>query len=379
MKHFRWGVLGTGFAARRFVHGLRTADAAEAVVVASRSLEHAQRFAAELGIPKATDSYEAAVRTEGVDALHIATPPSLHREHARLCLSAGKAALVEKPFALNADQACEIIELARKRSVFCMEAMWTRFLPLVRRVKELVEEGAVGEIRMFTGSFCIANSVLSARNLFNADLGGGALLHRGVYPISLAFHLLGPPDEILSRAIVGETGVDEHTSMLFRYKSGALANLYASLRTQGPNDLLVMGTRARIHVHGPIFRPYRMTVTPIQERSEPATNSRLDTLKESPWVHRLYQQFGRLASPLLNRKARHLTIRYRGNGYHYEADEVKRSVLGGKVESTVMPLSESLAVMQVIDEIRAQWPIQAGGLETLGQPSDESMPTGGGA
>jgi predicted dehydrogenase len=378
MSQFRWGIFGTGFAARRFVHGLRTADGAEAVVVASRSPENARRFAAELGIPKAADSYEAAARTEGADAFHIATPPSLHREHALLCLSAGKPTLVEKPFALDAGQAREIAEFAGKRSVFCMEAMWTRFLPLVRRLKKLVDEGAVGKIRLLNGSFCVATAVHSGRNLFNADLGGGSLLHRGVYPISLAFHLLGPPDEILSGAVFGETGVDEHTSVLFRYKSGTLANLYASLRTQGPNDLLVMGTRAGIHVHNPIFRPYRMTVTPIHERSEPAKNSRLETLKESPWIHRLYQQFGRLASPILSRKSKHHTIRYRGNGYHYEADEVKRCVLGGKIESTVMPLSESLAVMSAIDEIRSQWSARAHPRENPGQSTNGSIPTGGG-
>jgi predicted dehydrogenase len=380
VNHFRWGVLGTGFAARRFVHGLRTADDAKAVVVASRSSDNALKFAAELGIPRAAESYEAAVRTRGVDAFHIATPPSFHREHALLCLSAGKPVLVEKPFALNADHAREIVDTARKQSVFCMEGMWTRFLPLIKRVKELVDEGAVGTIRMLTGSFCFAESVRSGRNIFNADLGGGALLHRGVYPISLAFHLLGPPDEIVSRAIIGEAGIDEDTSVVFRYNSGTLAHFFSSLRTQAPNDLFVMGNRARIHVHGPIFRPYRMTLTPVKERSEPTKPpSRLEVLKESPWVHRVYQQFGHLASPILNRKTRHQTIRYRGNGYCYEADEVKRCVLGARIESTVMPLSESLGIMLAIDEIRSQWRAQARMREKQGRSTGESISPGGGA
>ena len=167
MTQFRWGILGTGFAARRFVLGLRTAKNAKAVAVASRSLKNAKKFAQELGIQNATDSYEEAAHIDDVDAFHIATPPSLHREHSVLCLNAGKPVLVEKPFAINANQAMEIIETARTKSVFCMEGMWTRFLPLMERVKKMVKENAIGDFRSFTGSFCIADAVRSDNNLYN--------------------------------------------------------------------------------------------------------------------------------------------------------------------------------------------------------------------
>jgi predicted dehydrogenase len=356
VKTFRWGILGTGLAARKFVLGLRAAQAARVVVVGSRSQEKALEFARGFGIPRAHASYERAVCDGDVDAFYVATPASLHREHALLCLNAGKPVLVEKPFAVTAAQARDVVDAARARSLFCMEGMWTRFLPLVRRARSMLDAGAVGDVRLLTGSFGIAERVDAQSGLFDPDLGGGALLDRGVYLISLALHFLGPAGEILSDAVIGGTGVDEDVAVTLRHRRGGLAVLHASLRTQCSNDLVIMGTRAQIRLQAPIYRPFRMTLTPVVARARDVSiRPGSEALRESRWIHGALQRLSRIATPLRNRHAKELLEPYGGNGYHHEADEVMRCVSEGRIESTVMPLTESLQVMETVDAIRAQW------------------------
>lgn len=359
---FRWGILGTGFAARKFVLGLRVARSAVAVAVASRSREKAEQFARSLGVARAYGSYAEALSDDAVDAFYVATPPSLHCEHALLCLSAGKPVLVEKPFAMNAAQARRIVEAARARSVFCMEAMWTRFLPLVRELKSLLATGSLGEVRMLTGSFGSAESPDPRNNLFNPDLGGGALLDRGVYPVSLAFHLMGPPDVVSGAAILGDTGVDEDVALTMRFGTGALALLHASLRTQCSNDLMIMTTRAQVRVHPPIYRPFRMTVTPNRQRAyAPSAASRMEALKEGHWAHQALQRSNGMAAALLNRRATQHSLLYAGNGYHYQAEEAMNCVRSGRLESPIMPHAESLGVMETLDRVRSLWAARSGG------------------
>ena len=187
MARFRWGILGTGAVARKFALGLQIErHEAEVTVIASRSLEKVRQVGQALAIGGIYGSYEEAVQNADVDAFYIATPPSTHRDLALLCLKARRPVLVEKPFALDAGQARDIIEAARASGVFCMEAMWTRFLPLIREAKRRISEGALGDIHTLIGSFGAAEATGPENNLFSAALGGGALLDRGVYPISLA-------------------------------------------------------------------------------------------------------------------------------------------------------------------------------------------------
>lgn len=309
-----------------------------------------------IGIPHASRSYEEAANDARVDAFYLATPPSTHRDIALLCLNAGKPVLVEKPFALNAAQARDIVATAKAQSVFCMEGMWTRFLPLMRRVKRMIDEGAIGDVRMIAGSFGTAEGRRPDNILFNPSLGGGALLDRGVYPISLAFHLLGKPDKISSEAIIGETGVDEDVAAIFRYDQGHLALVNASLRTQSSNDCVIMGTRAQIRIHAPIYRPFRMTVTPIHELERAgARRSRTESIRENHWLHSAYQRFGRFASALVDRNATQYAEYYAGNGYHHEAEEVMACVRDGRLESAIMPLDESIAIIEAMDKMRSQW------------------------
>lgn len=357
MKPFRWAIFGTGFAARKFVLGLRAAENASPAVIVSRHLGNAESFAACFGVETALDDYQQAAERSDVDAVYVATPPSMHREHALIALSAGKPVLVEKPFAMNAHEARDIAAAADLNAAFCMEGMWTRFLPTVRRVKQMIGSGAIGDVLMMSASFSLADAVCTRNNLYNAESGGGALLHRGIYPLSLAVHLLGMPDRVFGSAIIGQTGVDEITAMVLRYDSGALAQLHAGTRTNATNDCWIMGTEGRIHLHAPIYRPFRITVAPIRVRAKQGEvgTSRLNRLKEGSFLQGAYQRLEHVASAIRNRESRTLTLPYRGNGYHCEADAVRRAVEAGELESAIMPVSESVQIAELMDRLRAQW------------------------
>lgn len=357
MAKFRWGIIGTGPVARRFVLGLRQLEEAIPVVVASRSRANAERFSADFSIPNVAASYRDAVDLDQVDAFYVATPPSEHREHALLCINAKKPVLVEKPFSIDAQAAKEIIDAARTRSVFCMEAMWTRFLPLVQHLKKIVSAGEIGECRVFTGRFCAPEAPDPSKNVFNKNLGGGALLDRGVYPLSLACHLMGRPESVRSEAVYGETGVDDDSAMIVRHERGGLSIVHASLRSQCPNDCLIMGDRGSIQVHAPIFRPFKMTISKIEDATRSCAGSaQRGILTQGRFFHSLYHNSLELIANAFQRNgSQTITMPYRGNGYHYEAEEVMRCVRAGKIESEVMPLSESLSIVEAMDQARSQW------------------------
>jgi predicted dehydrogenase len=352
---FRWGILGTGYVARKFAHGLKASSEMSVAAVASRSVDSARGFADAFGVPAAFGSYDEAVYHADVDAFYIATPPSTHRDLALTCIGAGKPALIEKPFAADGSAARAIVEAAQTRNVFCMEAMWTRFLPAVRRVKALIDEGAIGEIRMLMGSFGAAEAQSPDNNLFNAALGGGALLDRAVYPISLAFHFLGKPLSALGETTTGPSGVDEQAAVILRYANGALASFTATLLTLPRNDFTIMGARGQIHLEGPIYRPTGYRVTPVTEAVRgKGAYSKGDALKESGLVQGTYQRLNGLLAPWLARHGKRFAAYYAGNGYHYEAEEVMRCVREGRNESALMPLGETLGIMETIDALRAQ-------------------------
>jgi predicted dehydrogenase len=376
LSEFRWGILGTGFVARKFVLGLRAARGASAVVVGSRSRDKAQAFARDFGIPRAYESYERALGDPEVDAFYVATPPHLHREHALLCLAAGRPVLVEKPFTLSAREASDVVEAARSRGVFCMEAMWTRFLPLVRRVKRLVDAGELGELRLVSGSFGLPERVDPDSGLFDPVRGGGALLDRGVYPLSLALHLSGPAREVQGRAVVGTTGVDEEVAITLRHENGALALLFASLRTACPNDLQVMGSRATVRIHAPIYRPFRMSLAPVVPRGrvDSGGSAVREALRESGMVHGAFQRLSGVAAGL-RRHAKHSLDPYAGNGYHYQAEEVMRCVRAGAGESPIMPLAQSVAIMEAIDSLRSGWASDKAGVGLARSPAQGQQGT----
>mgnify|MGYP001231077353 CR=1 FL=1 len=314
----RWGILGTGNIAGQFARGLAHAPDAQLIAVGSRSQASADRFGDEFNIRARYASYEGVAADPAVEAVYIATPHPLHYENTLMCLNAGKAVLCEKPFAMNAGQAKDMIRVARQKKLFLMEAMWTRFIPAMVKVKELIAAGEIGEVRMLTADFGFRADFDPAHRLFDPALGGGALLDVGIYPVSLASMLWGTPTSITAQAHLGETGVDEQIALIFQYADGQLAQLSAATRTDTPQEAWIMGTEGAIHMTPQWWHPVGFTLT---KRGQPPER---------------------------------FEIPYPGNGYQYEAIEVGWALRAGELESPVMPLDESLELMRIMDTVRAQ-------------------------
>lgn len=315
---FRWGILGAGSIARKFVTGVKALDDHEVIAVGSRQQATADKFADEFAIPHRHASYEALAADPEVDAIYVATPHPMHKENTLLSLRGGKAVLCEKPFTINAAETQEIIAEARQRKIFLMEAMWTRYIPIVQEAHRLVKEGAIGAVRMVTADFGYRAGFRPESRAFDPALGGGALLDVGIYPLSFAAMFLGTPDRISSLANLGQTGVDEESAFILGYPTGAMAVLYTAVRTNTPQDAVIMGENGMIRIHPPFWIPKKLTLTVAGKTQE----------IEMPYV---------------------------ANGYNYEAVEVAKCVRAGKLESAIMPLDESLSIMQTMDAIRAQW------------------------
>ena len=316
---FRWGILGAGGIAKKFSSGVQALADHELIAVGSRTQEKADQFADQFNIPHRHASYEALVADPEVDAIYVATPHPMHKENTLLCLVHGKHVLCEKPFTINAGEAKEIIDAARSRKLFLMEAMWTRFIPAVMEAKRLVDSGAIGEVRMINADFGYRAGFNPASRAFDPALGGGGLLDVGIYPLSLASMFLGRPDRIASLAEIGQTGVDEQSAFVLGYPGGQLATLYTAVRTTTPQEAIIMGTDGMIRIHPPFWIPKKLTLT------QPGKG------------------------------AQEIEIPFEANGYNYEAAEVAACVRAGKLESDVMPLDESLQLMETMDAIRAQW------------------------
>jgi predicted dehydrogenase len=313
-KTFGWGILGPGRIATRFVSDLRKLGDARRVAVASRDVERARAFAAQHGFARAHGSYEELVRDPEVDAIYVATPHPFHAEHACLCLEHGKAVLCEKPFAVNARQAREMAACAHANGVFLMEAMWTRFGPVMTQVRRWLQEGAIGEVRLLVSDFGFRAQVNPEARLFSLDLAGGAVLDVGAYVVSLASMIYGAkPQTVQATAHLGETGVDEQTAMTFGYAGGALAQLYCAVRTNTIHQAQIYGTEGAIYV--PFFWN--------------ATQATLAVAGRDP-----VQVTGEM-------------------GFHHEAAEVMACVRAGRTESAIMPLDESIAIIETMDQVRA--------------------------
>lgn len=349
-EKIRWGILSTGKIAHAFAAGLRSLPDAELVAVGSRSREAAEAFGQRFGVPHRHATYAALARDPDVDVIYIGTPHTFHKENTLLCLEQGKAVLCEKPFAINAAEAETMIRAARERGLFLMEAMWMRYLPALVKVRELLAAGALGNVRLLTADFGFCAEFDPHSRLFAPALGGGALLDLGIYPLSLASMIFGAPERIVSLAHLGETGVDEQSAVILGYAGGRQAVLTAALRTDLPTEALIMGTEGRLKIHNPMFRPHALTLYPRRQGPLPPSRipERFKRLGRALGLDRWWQRFQRGPG-----KPFHLPLS--GNGYNYEAAEVMRCLRAGELESPIMPLNETLAIMRTMDEIRAQW------------------------
>ena len=242
-----WGILGTGNIAHLVAEDLALLPDAELTAVGSRAQERADAFGDTFDVPHRHGSYEALVANPDLDVVHVASPHSAHLEHAKMALEAGCAVLCEKPLALNAEQAKRLIATARRRDQFLMEAMWTRFLPVMDDVRRLVhDEQALGDVHLLQADIGVAQSFDPTHRLFDPALGGGALLDLGVYPLAFAFNLFGPPDTVTSSAVIGETGIDEQCAAVFRYDDGTQAVWHASVRADAGRTCVLAGTGGRL-------------------------------------------------------------------------------------------------------------------------------------
>lgn len=311
----RWGIMGTGGIAAAFAQDLKLTGSGVVTAVGSRKAESADAFGARLGIPARHSSYEALANDPDVDIVYVATPHPMHHGNARLALEAGKPVLVEKPFTMDAAEARDLVGLARDRGLFLMEAMWTRFLPHVRHIRELLPSlGDVVTVSADHGQWFAEDP---AFRLFAPELGGGALLDLGIYPVSFASMVLGTPDRVAAMATPAFTGVDAQMSMLFGYKSGAQAVLSCTLSAVSPTTAAIVGTEARIEVEGPFYAPASFTL--IQRDGERTRHEYADE----------------------------------GRGLRHQADEVARLLAEGATESPLMPLDETVSIMATMDEVRA--------------------------
>ncbi|MFJ8039663.1 Gfo/Idh/MocA family protein [Kitasatospora sp. NPDC096147] len=316
-RPIRWGVLATGGIAAAFTEDLAAVEGAVVHAVASRTEAAARSFAGRYGIPRAYGSWQELAADPEVDVVYVATPHNAHQEATALLLAADKAVLCEKPFTLNAAQSAELIATARKRELFLMEAMWTYLNPTVRRIAELVADGAIGEVRSVQAEFGFVGPVDPAHRLWDPALGGGALLDLGVYPVSFAQLLLGEPESVHAWASLTDRGVDANTGVVLGHASGATALLSCTLVAQSGQRAAVHGTEGWIELERDFFHPTGFT------------------------LHRE----GRDPEP-------HRTARGSGHGYGPEAAEVVRCLRAGLTESPYVPLDSTLAVMRTLDAVR---------------------------
>jgi len=315
----RWGILSTGGIAHKFADDLRLLPEARIMAVGSRNRETAERFGDEYEIPYRFGSYQELAECPEVEVIYIGTPHPFHKENTILALNAGKAVLCEKPFALNAQEAREMIELARANELFLMEAMWARFTPLFQQVKNWIREGLIGEVQLIQSDYGQVMDFSPENRFFNPDLGGGSLLDIGIYPISMAsFIYEKQPVSIQSGVHLGNTGVDELAAMIFDYGDGKLAVLSSAITLQTCGETLIFGSEGQIQIPGPWHQ-----------------------LREVKVIRK-------------GREKRHKYPRM-GRGYAHQAIEVMQCLKAGKTESTILPLDESLAIMHTLDRIREIW------------------------
>jgi predicted dehydrogenase len=318
MRKIKWGILATGKIAHKFVSDIKWVKDAEVIAVASRDIQKGEEFAREFKIPKAYGNYKDLANDPDVDVIYIATPHTFHFENTLMCLEAGKHVLCEKPIGMNSQQLVDLMNTAREKHLFLMEALWTRFLPSYLKFRELILNGSIGEVRMIQSDFGFISPNNNEHRLRNRKLGGGSLLDIGIYPVFLALDIAGEPENILSTAIFSDQHIDESCSVLFNYHSKKIiASLTSTQVANTPVGAIIFGTEGNIRLN-------RFWHTPTTIDLE------------------------------IGGQNEHFKFDNEGIGYHYEAAEVNKCISEGKTESDIFPLSKSLQLHRVLDTIRNQ-------------------------
>ncbi|QCT01420.1 oxidoreductase domain protein [Paenibacillus algicola] len=321
-SRIQWGIMGTGWIAEKFAADLKYVNNGSLAACGSRTDDSARRFGERFDIPRTYGSYEELVQDPALDAIYVATPHPLHKDNVLLALRAGKAVLCEKPFTMNSRELEEVIQTARDHKLFLMEGMWTRFLPPIVQARQWIADGRIGEVRMLKAEFGFRTEMNPEHRLFKPELGGGALLDAGIYPVSFASMVLGSaPSNLSSTVHFCETGVDDQFTLLLEYEDGKSASLSSATRLALTNDAVIYGTEGRIRIPG-FFNAREAFLYEGNQQTEAYQDDRVS------------------------------------DGYAFEAEEVGRCLMNGALESAVMPLDESLAIMKLLDGVREQWGLQ---------------------
>jgi len=315
----RWGILGCGRIARKFASDLLLVEDAELIAAASRNKETLDSFAKDFPCKHLHNSYEGLVMNDEVDVIYIATPHSHHHEHTLLCLNNNKAVLCEKAFAINARQAKEMIDTAREKKVFLMEALWSKFLPHYKKLMELLEQKTLGDIKSVLVNFGFKTGPHSAKRLFDPSLGGGTLLDIGIYNVFMTISVLGVPDSIEAIMTPAKTGIDEQIAVTFKYNNGAMAQLFSSFTTNLPIHAEINGTEGNITLTSRFYEP----------------SARIELSKQIPYEREIIQ-----------------VERGPGVGYQYEARHVNECLKKGLTESPVMTHADTMTLIELLDAIR---------------------------
>jgi len=332
MSTVRWGILSTGLIADSFTTVLKVTPNAQVVAVGSRTIESATKFADKHGIPKRHASYLALAQDPEVDVIYIATPHNLHKENALLCLQHNKHILVEKPFTMNIKEAKEVFDFAKEKKLFVMEAMWTRFFPVSTYVRNAIKDGVIGDVKFLKAELTF-NASLAHKDdpqwrLYNPDLAGGALLDVGVYVTAYSYMVFGrPPTTIHSHMTKASTGVDEQVDLMFVYPSGATALLVGSFIATGPQYGTIAGSKGYIRIPR-FYSPERLYIKLADEAEE---REIVFPFPEVPGLHKRHEA-----------------------GFRYEAEEVHKCLWEKKLESSIMPWSETINILETMDTIRKQ-------------------------
>ena len=324
---FKWGIIGAGNIARTFVNAINIIPNAEIQAVASRSIDRAKGFANEFGIKEYYDNYEELVSKPDIDGVYIATTNPYHYDAIILCLNNGKPVMCEKPMCLNSTQTEHVIKLAKEKGLFLMEAVWSRFLPIYKEIDKLIEEGEIGDIKVVKAAIGFSAPWADDDRHVDIKNGGGALLDVGIYNLAFACKYIGrEPVEVVSSVAKYKTGVDETSTVILKYPDNKMAILTSSIAVMMPHDGYLFGTKGSISL-------------PFYWRTEKAVLSKFGKPFTPPQMITIEADFEG------------------GNGYQYEIIDAMKRIRNGELESSYMPLADTLAISKIMTELRKEWGI----------------------
>lgn len=315
-RQVKWGILGTGIIAHTFASALKFAENCELIAVGSRDIEKAGSFASEFNITKAFGSYEDLMKDKDIDVVYIATPHNLHLGNTLMALEHGKHVLCEKPIGVNLRETNLMIEKAKEKGLFLMEALWSRFLPNIIKTKELIDSGIIGEVRLMTAIFSINSNNGPEHRHYNLDLCGGSVLDIGIYNIFMSLFLLGKPESFTAISGLSEQGGDNSCSYTFKYKKDLLSVMYSSFLGNAPTVAEIHGKKGKISLEHMWFCPGKVV------------------LKNADGSEEI------------------IDYKVKCNGYEYEAEETASCIIAGKTQSELWSWDDSRQLIGMMDAIR---------------------------